>query len=410
MILKRILALSAASLMALAGLAGCGGSDSSSAGNSSAAGESKADAVSTTDSQAAESTADSKPDDTPKPMRDISAWELVKEMKYGWNLGNTMDATGDLGLGNETAWQGVKTSKQMFDLLAKDGFNVARIPVTWDSHMDKDYKVDAEWMARVREIVDYAIDNGMFVILNTHHEEWYFPTEENKEQDKEQLGALWKQIAEEFKNYDEHLIFEGLNEPRLRKTSKEWSGGDKASRAIVAEYEKVFYDTVRASGGNNAKRILMMTGYAASSNQNCLKEVYLPEGDDKLIVSAHAYLPYSFALDTKGTADYDPNNSEIKNLFKTLNILFISKQIPVIIGEYGSMNKTKDDGTDNSEDRVQCVTDYLTAAKELGIPCIWWDNNAVFGNGENFGLMDRDPLGPSWYFPEIVDAIKKVYA
>lgn len=404
--LKKLLALSAASVMALVGLVGCGGSDSS---ESAAESKTESTAESAAESSA-ESTADSKADDTPKPMRDISAWELVKEMKYGWNLGNTLDATGNNGLGNETAWQGTLTSKQMYDLLAKDGFNVARIPVTWDSHMDKDYKVDAEWMARVHEIVDYAIDNGMFVILNTHHEEWYFPTEENKEQDKEQLGALWKQIAEEFKNYDEHLIFEGLNEPRLRKTGKEWTGGDKASRAIVAEYEKVFYDTVRASGGNNAKRILMMTGYAASSSKSCLKEVYLPEGDDKLIVSAHAYLPYSFALDTKGTAEYDPKNSEIKNLFNTLNELFISKQIPVIIGEYGSMNKAKDDGTDNLQDRVQCVTDYLTAAKALGIPCIWWDNNAIFGNGENFGLMDRDPMGPRWYFPEIVEAMKKVYA
>ena len=405
--LKKLLALSAASVMALMCFAGCGGSDSG-----SSAAESKADASTAAEStadSAADSTAESKPDDTPKPMKDISAWELVKDMTYGWNLGNTMDATGNNGLGNETAWQNAKTTKPMYDLLAKDGFNVARIPVTWDSHMDKDYNVDKEWMARVREIVDYAIDNGMYVILNTHHEEWYFPKESDKEQDKEQLAALWKQIAEEFKNYDEHLIFEGLNEPRLRNTSKEWTGGDKASRAIVAEYEKVFYDTVRASGGNNAKRILMMTGYAASSSRNCLKEVFLPENDDKVIVSVHAYIPYSFALDTKGTADYNEKNSDIKNLFSTLDELFLSKQIPVIIGEYGCMNKTKDGG-DNTEDRVKCVTDYLTAAKQYGVPCVWWDNNAIYGNGENFGLMDRDPLGPTWYFPQIVEAMKSVYA
>ena len=403
--LKRMLALAAASLMTLTGLAGCGGSDS----GSSKAEESKADTASAAESTAEGSAESKAEDDTPKPMKDISGWEIVKEMTYGWNLGNTMDATGNNGLGNETAWQSAKTTKQMYDLLVKDGFNLARIPVTWDSHMDKDYNVDPEWMARVKEIVDYAIDDGMYVILNTHHEEWYFPKESDKEQDKEQLAALWKQIAEEFKNYDEHLIFEGLNEPRLRGTAKEWSGGDKASRAIVAEYEKVFYDTVRASGGNNDKRILMMTGYAASSSKNCLKEVYLPENDDKVIVSVHAYLPYSFALDTKGTADYDPNNSEISNLFTTLDELFLSKQIPVIIGEFGCMNKSKD-GTDNTADRVQCVTDYLTAAKEHGVPCIWWDNNAIFGNGENFGLMDRDMFGPKWYFPEIIDAIKKVYA
>ena len=414
--LKKILALTAASLMALTGLAGCGDSSSSKSDTAESKAESSA-AESTADSAAAESGQDdskqddSKPaDDTPKPMRDISAWDLVKEMTYGWNLGNTMDATGKNGLGNETAWQPVRTTKGVFDLLTKDGFNLARIPVTWGDHMDESYKIDPEWMARVHEIVDYAIDDGMFVILNTHHEEWYFPTEENKEQDKEQLKALWEQVAEEFKNYDEHLIFEGLNEPRLRGTAKEWNGGDKSSREIVAEYEKVFYDTVRASGGNNAKRILMMTGYAASTNQNCLKAVYLPEGDDKIIVSVHAYLPYSFALDTKGTSKYDPNNSDIKNLFRSLNTTFISKNIPVIVGEYGSMNKTHENGEQNIADRVQCVTDYLTAAKELGIPCVWWDNNAVFGNGENFGLMNRDVMGAEWYFPEIVEAIKKVYS
>ena len=149
----------------------------------------------------------------------------------------------------------------------------------------------------------------------------------------------------------------------------------------------------------------MMTGYAASSNRSCLKEVFLPEGDDKVIVSVHAYLPYSFALDTKGTNEYDPNSKEIENFFYTLDDLFISKQIPVIVGEYGSMNKDN-----NVEDRVACVKDYLTMAKSYGIPCVWWDNNAVFGNGENFGLMDRDPMGPRWYFPEIVEAIKSVYA
>ena len=410
--MKKLLAMAAASLMALTGLASCGGSESSSKSGDASKAETQGD----TTTQAAD---ESKPGDesqsggelyvskhsTQEEIRDISSWELMKEVKYGWNLGNTMDATGSNGLNNEVSWQSERTHKGMFDLLVQDGFNLARIPVTWGDHMDENYKVDPAWMARVHEIVDYAIDDGMFVILNTHHEEWYFPTEENKQQDMEQLKALWEQIAEEFKNYDEHLIFEGLNEPRLRGTGKEWTGGDKESRAIVAEYEKVFYDTVRASGGNNAKRHLMMTGYAASSGRNCLEQVYLPEGDNKVIVSVHAYLPYAFALDTKGTDKYDSNNGEIKNFFSTLDDLFIQKQIPVIVGEYGTMNKNN-----NVDDRVACVTDYLTAAKALGIPCVWWDNNSFAGNGENFGLMKRDAFDTKWRYPQIVEAIKKVYA
>jgi endoglucanase len=381
--LKKLLALSASAVMAVCGLAGCSsGKSSSGDGNGGNGGG------------------------TAKEMRDISSWELVKELKYGWNLGNTMDATGNNGLSAETAWQSVKTNPEMMALLAKDGFNVVRIPVSWGRHMDKDYKVDEKWMARVREIVDYGIDNGLYVILNTHHEEWYFPNEENKEQDKEQLKALWEQIAEEFKDYDEHLIFEGLNEPRLRDTANEWNGGTAEARQIVAEYEKVFYDTVRNSGGNNAKRHLMMTGYAASSDSKCLKEVYLPENDDKIIVSVHAYIPYNFALNTKGTDKYS-GAAEIKAFFKNLKTLFIDKQIPVIVGEYGAMNKN-----DNTEARVKWITDYLTTAKEVGVPCIWWDNNSVKGNGEKFGLMNRANTngGPSWRFPEIIEAIKKVYA
>ncbi|MBR6044044.1 MAG: glycoside hydrolase family 5 protein [Ruminococcus sp.] len=404
--IRKLLALSAAGLLALTALAGCGDNDPSSKTDESSGAQTSA-------SGGGESTPDSKDEgglyvsshSTQEEIRDISGWDLVKEMTYGWNLGNTMDATGNNGIKNETSWQSNKTHKGIFDLLVQDGFNLARIPVSWGDHMDSSYKVDPEWMARVHEIVDYAIDDGMYVILNTHHEEWYFPNEENKEQDKEQLKALWEQIAEEFKNYDEHLIFEGLNEPRLRGTGKEWTGGDAESRAVVAEYEKVFYDTVRASGGNNAKRILMMTGYAASSSRNCLSEVYLPEGDDKVIVSVHAYLPYNFALNTQGTDQYDENNNEIRNFFDTLDDMFVQNKIAVIVGEYGAMNKNK-----NTDARVKWVTDYLTAAKELGIPCVWWDNNAYYGNGENFGLMDRDILGVAWRFPAIIEAIKKVYA
>ena len=392
--IKKILALLASAAISLSLMAGCGSSDSSGS-------TSKADTASEAETDSESN--DEAPLYTPSgEIRDISSWELVKEMKVGWNLGNTMDATGDKGVDNEIAWQGVKTSEYMIKLLKDSGFNVMRVPVSWGDHMDASYKVDEAWMKRVHEIVDYGMANDMFVILDTHHEEWYFPDGKDSEQDKAQLKALWEQIAEEFKDYDEHLIFEGLNEPRLRGTPKEWNGGDQKSREVINEYERVFYDTVRNSGGNNAKRHLMITGYAASSNKYCLEVIELPENDDKLIVSVHAYIPYSFALDTKGTSEYDPSNSEIPNFFSTLNDLFISKQIPVIVGEFGAMNK------DNSADRVTWVNDYLNAAKALGIPCIWWDNNAIAGNGENFGLMDRN-LPPAWYFPEIIEAIQKVY-
>lgn len=384
--------------------AGCGSTDSSS--SSSDAASSSAD----TSSQGGEQKKEK--DNSIKPMRDITAWELVKEMKTGWNLGNTFDATGGSGVSAETSWGQPTTTKPMIDAVHEAGFNVLRIPVSWGTHMDDDYKVDQAWMDRVREVVDYGIDDGMYVILDTHHEDWYFPTDENKEQDIEQLKALWSQIAEEFKGYDEHLIFEGLNEPRLRDTPQEWTGGTDAARAIVNEYEKAFYETVRASGGNNDKRCLMITPYAASSDSRVMNALELPDENDKhLIVSVHAYLPYSFALDTKGTDKFDAatDGGVIDSLFDNLENTFLSKEIPVIIGEYGTLNKNF-----NIEDRVNCAKYYLTAAKEAGVPCVWWDNNAFVGNGENFGLLARRDVTDTkitgvWDPQDLVDAIMGVY-
>ena len=264
------------------------------------------------------------------------------------------------------------------------------------THMDENYTVDEAWMNRVQEIVDYGIDNGMFVILNTHHEEWYMPKKDRADKDIEQLKALWKQICDRFQGYDEHLIFEGVNEPRLRGEGNEWIG-DAESREVVNQYAKAFVETVRASGGNNPNRCIMVTPYAASSTKQNMEALEVPQGDDKIIVSIHAYLPYSFALDTAGTDQYTSIDSSITTLFTDIDEVFLSKGIPVIIGEFGSVNKA------NTEARVQCVKDYLSTAKQYGVPCCWWDNGTRIGNGENFGLLNRSEGG--WYFPEIIDAI-----
>ena len=334
-------------------------------------------------------------------IRDISAKELVSEMKIGWNLGNTLDASSAEGLAAETSWGNPKTREDMMKLLKDSGFNVLRLPVTWDDHMDENYNVDPEWMARVKEIVDYGINNDLFVILNTHHEEWYFPTKENKDEDIKQIKALWSQIAEEFKGYDEHLIFEGFNEPRLRGTSDEWTAGTPEAQAIVNDYAEAFYETVRNSGGNNGKRHLMLTGYGASSNASSMMALELPKDDDKIIVSVHAYLPYSFALDNNGTDQFDATKDAviIDSLFMNLEYTFLAADVPVIIGEFGSLNKR------NTEDRIECVQYFLKMAKEYGVPCIWWDNGAIFGTGENFGLMSRGEIPATWFFDEIVDAM-----
>lgn len=337
-------------------------------------------------------------------IADISSTDLVTDMKIGWNLGNTLDATGGMGIMSETAWGNPKTKQEMIDAVLDAGFNVIRIPVTWDGHFGgaPDYKIHDIWLQRVKEVVDYAYNKGAYVILNTHHEEWYMPTEENKEENGEQIAALWKQIAEYFKEYDEHLIFEGLNEPRKRGTSLEWTG-DAEARDVINYWEQIFVDTVRATGGNNTLRHLMITGYAASSSKENLAAIKLPE-DEKLIVSVHAYTPYNFALNTAGTSTWDVSKDtwDIDSLMKNLDELFISKGIPVVIGEFGAMNK------ENEAERVEWVQYYLTKAQETGVPCVWWDNNAFTGAGENFGLFDRRTL--EFPYQDLLNAMMQTIA
>lgn len=347
-----------------------------------------------------------------KEIRDIPSVELVKEMTVGWNLGNTLDATGT-GLESEVAWlpSHSYTTKEMVDLLKNSGFNVFRVPTTWEGHMDENSNIDKEWMDRVQEVVDYGIDNDMFVILNVHHEEWHFPSHENADAAKEKLAKVWGQIAERFEGYDEHLIFEGLNEPRKKGTAVEWNDGDQEGRDVVNEFNQVFVETVRNSGGNNPKRHLMIPSYAASSSYNAMQDVKVPENDDKIIVSIHSYTPYNFALNTSSDASWSVDNSgdtgAVDKVFNDIESIFTSKGIPVIIGEFGSINRIDEEGNSNLEARVAHAKYFMEKSKEYGVPCIWWDNESYIGNGENFGIMERGNM-PSWRFPEIVTALTGV--
>lgn len=395
---KKLFSIILSSFMLFAGLCGC---QSGKQPEHTDVTPTVTEAVST---PVAEPTATLTSTPTPEPLTiaDISSMDLVAGMKIGWNLGNTLDATGGMGIMSETAWGNPKTKQEMIDAILDAGFNVIRIPVTWDGHFGAapEYKIHDIWLERVKEVVDYAYNKGAYVILNTHHEEWYMPTEENKVANGEQIAALWTQIATYFKDYNEHLIFEGLNEPRLRGTSKEWTG-DKTASEVINYWEGLFVDAVRATGGNNTLRHLMITGYAASSSKDNLTKIVLPE-DDKLIVSVHAYTPYNFALNKNGTDKWDveKDKNDIDYLMKAIDELFVSKGIPAIIGEFGAMNK------ENEAERVEWVQYYLTKAKEIGVPCVWWDNNAFTGDGENFGLLDRRKV--EFPYQDLLNAMMQV--
>lgn len=332
-------------------------------------------------------------------IRDIPSIELIEEITVGWNLGNTFDSVAK-GITAETAWGNPKTTKEMLDNVKSMGFNIIRIPVTWEGHLDENDNIDAEWLDRVQEVVNYAIDEETFVIINLHHEKWNYPFYDNQEAATAKMKKLWGQIAERFKDYDEHLIFEGQNEPRKVGTNLEWSGGDDEGWDVVNATNAAFVETVRASGGNNAKRHLMIPGYCATSDLSGPDKIVLPENDDKIIVSVHAYLPYTFALSDTPSSKFSSERAnatrDIDALAENLKTKYIDKGIAVIIGETGARNK------DNLESRVDWAGYYTSAMRKAGVSCIWWDNGSFFGSGENFGLLNRKDN--TWLFPEVAEA------
>lgn len=342
-------------------------------------------------------------------MRQLTAKEVVAEMRIGWNLGNTLDSLNSTAFKTakpstwETAWGNPVTSEALIDTIIAQGFNVIRIPVSWVDHIlpGGEYKIEEKWMDRVQEIVDYAYSRGVYVILNTHHEGWYDPYYENEEDAARILRGVWTAIAERFQGYDEHLIFEGMNEPRKRNTPLEWNGGDKEGWEVVNNLNKVFIETVRSTGGANEYRMLMIPGYAANCTVG-IKHLEIPEGDNKLIVSVHAYEPYNFALNINGTGLWNEDTYAIDSLAKNLESLFISKGIPVIIGEMGAMHKPVEG---NEASRGEWAEYYIAKMAEIGVPCVWWDNGAFEGDGELFGLIDRESL--QWKYPLVVEGLFK---
>ena len=342
---------------------------------------------------------------------------FVKDMKLGWNLGNTFDASdanvsAENELNYEKAWFGTITTIENIAAIKAAGFNTIRIPVSWHNHVDENNHISEKWMARVKEVVDWCRACDLYVIVNTHHdvsEKYYYPDSAHLETSKTYLTAVWTQIAETFKDYDDHLILESLNEPRLVGTSVEWwidrnNAQCKDSIACINTLNQLFVDTVRASGGNNAARWLLIPGYAASADGAVNEDHKIPEDPAKhIIVSVHAYTPYNFALNMKGTAEFSASDAgstgEINNFLDELCSKYIMEGIPVLIGEFGALNK------DNLEARVQYAAYYIAAARGRGITCCWWDNHAFTGSGERFGLLNRRTS--TFTFPEIVQAMVK---
>lgn len=351
-----------------------------------------------------------KPEDVYGTMRDITAKELVSEMKIGWNLGNTFDSKG-----GEDAWGNPVTTKEMIDAVAEKGFNCIRIPVTWYQYAQgsPDYTIDEQWLQRVEQVVDYALSNDMYVILNMHHEEdgWLTPDKAKEDALKYILVKFWSQIADHFKPYGDHLVFEAMNEPRTKGSANEWNGGTSQEREVINMLDQAFVETVRLSGGNNVKRILLLSTYAGSNVDASINGITIPQGDDKIGVSIHAYAPYLFTYCSKDDLvvwDKNQHRGSIESIFMRLEKKFVKRGVPVIITEFGAERKVMrlEDNTMGYNDKEveKWVREYVYSAKKYGIPCVWWDNGVfTSGTGEAFGIFDRDTL--KWQRENVVDAM-----
>lgn len=360
-----------------------------------------------------------------KKFSGISVSDAVRDMTVGWNLGNTLDATdGGNSLKSETSWGQPKTTQTMIYNLAASGIKTLRLPVSWAHHMNKDdYTVDPAWMARVKEIVDWAIDEDMYVIINSHHDNGesasslepcggYYPNSNNYEESERFLVNLWSQIALAFNNgYDEHLVFETMNEPRLRNTANEWrfNGGIKECRDAadcLNRLNQACVDAIRNSGGNNKKRFISIPALQASTDSAFSGYFKMPEDkkEGRLILSVHMYTPYSFAMETPGARKYTSGHKvELKEVFDRLNKNYVEKGYPVIVGEYGATNKN------NLDARVAWFKDFISISRQYGITCCLWDNGVwelaedSWDFSEHYGYYNRRE--GTWYFPEILEAI-----
>lgn len=337
-----------------------------------------------------------------EPLGDMTAVEIAEKMNLGWNLGNSLDAYNH-GVAGENAWGNPTITKELIDAVKAAGFETIRIPVSYLGKVGDgpDHTIDSAWLDRVQEVVDYAMDAGMYTIINIHHDgnndtangAWIDCTAEDQTEIQAKLGKMWEQIAARFKDYDERLIFESMNEIHDGTYQAPRGESGRTYYANINALNQVFVDTVRASGGRNAERWLLVPGYNTNIDYT-VEGFVLPEdtAENRLMLSVHFYDPYQYALeenfntsvwgkDAQGNCGWG-NEDFVDAQFEKLETTYVEKGIPVIIGEYGAINK-------NNDAYRNYYMEYVTkAACDRNLVPVYWDNgyNGDFG----FALFDRN--------------------
>lgn len=333
-----------------------------------------------------------------------SAVQLAAKIKLGWNMGNSLEA-----IGGETAWGNPKATKALIDLVKANGFNAIRIPCSFDQYLANaaTAKIKEDWLARVKEVVHYAIDNDMYVIVNIHWDGGWLEnncTEAAKSATNAKQKAYWEQIATYLRGFDEHLIFASANEPKVANATE---------MAVLTTYHQTFIDAVRSTGGKNAYRTLVVQGPDTDIEKTNKLMLTLPTDKvaNRMMMEVHYYTPYQFTLmdkdadwgkmfyywgaNTRSTTDTERNptwgeEADLAKLFKSMKTQFVDKGIPVILGEFGAIRRTNLTGNNLSlhlASRAYYLKVVVQQAKANGMVPFYWDEGNIGSNG--FGIFNR---------------------
>lgn len=295
-------------------------------------------------------------------MRDITTMELVKDMGVGINLGNTFDSAGDWYSSGgtpedvQTAWGSPVITKEIIRCHADAGFGVMRLTVTWTSLMAPDGTIDKRFIDNVQQVVDWILDSGMYCILNSHHDDWANAFTRDYDKAMAKYEYVWQQIADQFKEYGDKLMFESMNEVGFDEIWSQYGGSDGKEKEQAYEMlnsiNQKFVDTVRVSGGNNDKRHLLIAGYNTDIERTCDSLFKMPDDPaGRMAISVHYYTPSTLCLISEdvswGKAKTDWGSEEdyeqLNMLFDMMDENFTKKGIPVIVGEYGCFGENKTD-------------------------------------------------------------------
>lgn len=345
------------------------------------------------------------PDDT--DMRPLTCIELTAEMHTGWNIGNTLDA-----IGGETAWGNPVITQLLIDSIQAAGFDAIRLPVAWSKFSDPaTFKIQKSWLERVEQVVNYILINDMYAIINIHWDGgWIQPLYEDEEYVNQRLNAMWQQIAIHFRDYNDHLLFAGTNEILV---DGEYGTPTEENYTVQNGYNQTFVSTVRATGGRNHYRHLVVQGYNTNISHT-LNFFELPEDvvENRLTLEVHYYDPYNFTLNENtnmtqwgeiatnpALAEAWANEAYLDNQFKQLKSQFYDNGVAIILGEYGVISREE---VADFETYREYYLDYLTeAAYDNNIVPFYWDNGYL-GN-HSMALFNRN-TGEQAY-PDLVRAI-----